>query len=394
MNTRPRPSHTLHLRWSLPLLMSLSLAACGGGGGGEDVQSLLDQARAHQPYAQRCDLPATPRGTLDLPLPRGEHCVGKAAFRIADGRRAEPLTPNDDTDRRELTLKVWYPVHSGPGGSAADYLDPAVRPVLEASIPEELGLRPLPTVRGWSKAGLAPRGGAYPVILFSPGFGGISEQYTALVEDLASHGYVVVGIDHPYVSGITPLSNGHIALADAGLLAQAQTRDAALRTVVDDMRQVLDWLQAQDAPGSSNVLRGHLDFKRVGAYGHSFGGAASLHLGREDGRVRAAINMDGSLFGDTAGTWPKPTLLLLSERGADATYDALQRDRHAPHEQFIIAGAGHGSFTDLPRLLLQAKPDTPPAAMEELDFGRIEPTAGLTIARDRVLDFFRLHIGQ
>ena len=389
---RPRTSSLRRLRFGLPLLISVALAACGGGG--DDAESLLDKARARQPYAQRCALPDTPRGTLDLPLPRGEHCVGKAAFRIADGRRAEPLTPDDDSDRRELTLKVWYPVHSGPRGSAADYLDPVVRPVLEASIPEELGLRPLPAVRGWSKAGLAPRAGQYPVILFSPGFGGISEQYTSLVEDLASHGYVVVGIDHPYVSGITALSNGHIALADAGLLAQPQTRDAALKTVVDDERQVLDWLQAQDAPGSSNVLHGHLDFKRIGAYGHSFGGAASLHLGREDGRVRAAINMDGSLFGDTAGAWPKPTLLLLGERGADATYDALQRDRNAPHEQFTISGAGHGSFTDLPRLLLQARPDTPPAAMEALEFGRIEPTAALTIARDRVLDFFRLHLGQ
>jgi dienelactone hydrolase len=392
MKTRqPLASSIRRLRFSLPLLITLGLAACGGG---DDVKTLLDEARAHQPYAQRCALPATPRGTLDLPLPRGAHCVGKAAFRIADGRRAEPLTPDDDTDRRELTLKVWYPVHSGPGGSAADYLDPAVLPLLEASIPEELGLRPLPKVRSWSKAGLAPRPGQYPVILFSPGFGGITEQYTALVEDLASHGYVVVGIDHPYVSGITALSNGHMALADAGLTAQAQTRDATLRTVVDDQRQVLDWLQAQDAPGSSNVLRGHLDFKRIGAYGHSFGGAASLHLGREDWRVRASINMDGSLFGDTAGAWPKPTLLLLSERVADPTYDALQHDRNAPHEQFTIAGAGHGSFTDLPRLLLQAKPDMPPAALEPMEFGRIEPIAGLTIMRDRVLAFFNHHLGK
>ena len=392
MNTRPpRTSSIRRQHFSLPLLISLGLAACGGG---DDAKSLLDEARAHQPYAQRCALPATPSGSLDLPLPRGAHCVGKAAFRIADGRRAEPLTPDDDTDRRELTLKVWYPVHSGSGGSAADYLDPAVLPVLEASIPEELGLRPLPKVRSWSKAGLAPRRGQYPVILFSPGFGGITEQYTALVEDLASHGYVVVGIDHPYVSGFTTLSNGQMALADAGPLAQVQTRDAALRTVVDDQRQVLDWLQAQDAPGSSNVLRGHLDFKRIGAYGHSFGGAASLHLGREDGRVRAAINMDGSLFGDTNGPWPKPTLLLLGERDADPSYDALQRDRSAPHEQFTIAGAGHGSFTDLPRLLLQARPDTPPAAMEELDFGRIEPTAGLTTVREQVLAFFRRHLAQ
>jgi dienelactone hydrolase len=392
MNTQPpRPSSTLHLRWGLPLLLSLGLAACGGG---DDDKSLLDEVRARQPYAQRCALPATPRGTLDLPLPRGEHCVGKAAFRIADGRRAETLTPNDDTDRRELTLKVWYPVASGPGGSAADYVDPAVWPVMEASLPEELGLRPVPSVRSWSKSGLTPRQGRYPVILFSPGFGGIAEEYTALVEDLASHGYVVVGIDHPYVSGITALSDGRLALADSGLLAQPQALAAALRTVVDDQRQVLDWLQAQDAAGSGSVLRGHLDLQRIGAYGHSFGGAASLHLGREDGRVRAAINMDGTLFGDTTGPWPKPTLLLLGEREADPSYDLLLRDRNAPHEQFTIAGAGHGSFSDLGRLLLQAKPDTPRAALEALDFGSIEPTAGLTIVRDRVLDFFRQHLRQ
>ena len=94
------------------------------------------------------------------------------------------------------------------------------------------------------------------------------------------------------------------------------------------------------------------------------------------------------------GPWPKPTLLLLGEREADPSYDLLLRDRNAPHEQFTIAGAGHGSFSDLARLLLQAKPDTPRAALEALDFGSIEPTAGLTIVRDRVLAFFHQHLRQ
>ena len=58
---------------------------------------------------------------------------------------------------------------------------------------------------------LARRGG-WPVVLFSPGFGVERELYAGLVEDLASHGYVVVSIDHPHDAGVVEFPDGRVVI--------------------------------------------------------------------------------------------------------------------------------------------------------------------------------------
>src|SRR5439155_7103170 len=50
-----------------------------------------------------------------------------------------------------------------------------------------------------------------PLLLFSHGYTGLASAYTALLEDLASHGYVVLSVVHPYESVATTLSDGSIA---------------------------------------------------------------------------------------------------------------------------------------------------------------------------------------
>ena len=56
------------------------------------------------------------------------------------------------------------------------------------------------------------RRGGWPVVLFSPGFGVERELYAGLVEDLASHGYVVVAIDHPHDASIVEFPDGHVVV--------------------------------------------------------------------------------------------------------------------------------------------------------------------------------------
>jgi len=45
------------------------------------------------------------------------------------------------------------------------------------------------------------------------------------------------------------------------------------------------------------LLAGKLDVTRIGSFGHSFGGATALEVCRSDTRCRAAVNMDGGLYG-------------------------------------------------------------------------------------------------
>ena len=46
------------------------------------------------------------------------------------------------------------------------------------------------------------------MVLFSPGLAGVRSQNTAWAQELASHGYVVVALDHPYDSAAVVLADG------------------------------------------------------------------------------------------------------------------------------------------------------------------------------------------
>ncbi len=77
------------------------------------------------------------------------------------------------------------------------------------------------------------------MVLFSPGFGTERQLYTGLTEDLASHGFVVVAIDHPHDANIVTFPDGHSVVR--GHIAETQaTINKALKVRVADTRFVLD----------------------------------------------------------------------------------------------------------------------------------------------------------
>ena len=54
----------------------------------------------------------------------------------------------------------------------------------------------------------------WPIVIFSHGYGATRSSYSSLAAGLASRGYVVVTLDHPYESAVTELADGSI-VADA-----------------------------------------------------------------------------------------------------------------------------------------------------------------------------------
>ena len=48
-----------------------------------------------------------------------------------------------------------------------------------------------------------------PVIIFSHGLGGMRTTYSGICCDLASHGYIVVSVEHRFVSLAQPDSSVH-----------------------------------------------------------------------------------------------------------------------------------------------------------------------------------------
>jgi dienelactone hydrolase len=136
----------------------------------------------------------------------------------------------------------------------------------------------------------------FPVVLFSPGAGNISALYTSLLEDLASHGYVVAAIDHTYeVKGVV-LGDGRLVTeAKRPSGGEALLRDERARVTVrtEDMRFVLDQLTRIDAGLDADSWRGRLDLSRVAAFGHSIGGMTAAELCMRELRVLACANLDG-----------------------------------------------------------------------------------------------------
>ncbi|MGC5702774.1 hypothetical protein J4P02_21455 [Pseudomonas sp. NFXW11] len=330
-----------------------------------------------------CEWPPLGPQVRQLPAPGGSRCVGKAGFVLLDPARRESFASEPEA-RRELALKIWYPVaNPGQGLTRAEYAEPEALAALQ-EIDGKVhiashSLRDAPMEKNRQ----------YPVLLFSPGLGAVAEFYSGLLEDLASRGYVVVAINHPHISGMTVLPGGRVIPLLKALESDDRLTASAAQVVVDDLRSTLDWLQQRhQEPG--HLLQGHLDLTRVGALGHSFGGSAALQATRVDSRLRAAANLDGSIQGDLAGPWVKPLLLYAAGNDPqDPSMEQLWQAHQGPGVRKVLKQAGHHDFTD-GRWVLSAK------ALEAMgdQFGPIDRDLALRTLRLELGGFFARYVAR
>jgi predicted dienelactone hydrolase len=190
------------------------------------------------------------------------------------------------------------------------------------------------------------------VLVFLPGWGSPREDYSSLCADLASRGYVVVALSHPYESAVSVLADGRVVgpAAGATILGANMADMTPIRAA--DSRFVLDQLGrlAQVEPGSPLV--GHLDVQHTGIVGHSMGGAAAAQVVAEDPRFLVGVNLDGTLPEALARGWHlgAPFLWLQSDGQQQASYLQV-RDRLLAgvpgSELLVVGGTSHTSFTDL-----------------------------------------------
>ncbi|MBO9498512.1 MAG: alpha/beta fold hydrolase [Novosphingobium sp.] len=302
-------------------------------------------------------MPAVPA----LPPPDGGYAVGTEIYRWTDFSRDEPHTA-DPADRRAVIAQVWYPAKQrGPtGGARLPYIDGTGRmPATVSGLPGFLLAR-----YGQIDSHAAPRaplaGGErpWPVVIFSPGYGAPRAAYTGLATRLASRGFAVFALDHPYEAGVTELPDGRVVGTREIVLPGERDkipymiREQARRAA--DICFVIDRLARPEA--LSPRLRGRIDGSKVAVIGHSFGGAAAIAALGEDSRVVAAANIDGTPYGDlTARKLARPFLLIESDPAETPHGDQfvegngrLLANMSAPGFRYEIGHANHYSFTDLP----------------------------------------------
>ena len=317
-----------------------------------------------------------------FPRPSGPYAVGATVRQWTDAARPETAT-DDPADRRTVVAQLWYPVRPGTTGEPSRYLGPDPEAgTVAAGVAGYLGV-PAFTLDGPVRAhshalvgaAVASQVGPFPVVVFSPGLGGVRTQNTAWAEELASRGYVVAALDHPYDSAAVVLRDGRTVA----------TRVTATGNDVTDRRRVVDWTAIraadlsfalselarlnQDAGG---MFHGKLDTRRAAVTGHSVGGAAALQALRQESRFAAAINLDGGPPDPAPRRVARPVLALTHplEPGESPDYlprlTEVLRLNDADAYRLEVPGSVHLSFTDAPLFL-------PPLTSLMGSLGRTEP---------------------
>jgi len=344
-----------------------------------------------------------------LPVPAGRFGIGRIGFDLTDAARADRYTA-DPHARRELMVWLWYP---------ADQRDPDLRGVylpgarqMEANA-ETRQSEQREFEAAWpfiasgavfshavenAKPARSPK--RFPVILLSHGLGGTGFEYTALIEDLVSRGYVVAAIEHTGVARLVYFPDGRLIPEHHDPPQPGLSRDEQFKRMVAsatammvegaaDVRFVLDRLTDLNSGARKQFpLAGRLDFDRVVAAGHSAGAEFAARACELDARFKACIDLDGAMvplaalpeFSD--GATVKQPLLFLE------AYDPESRmfGTHEQHQEFFrkkeaqlaacapgsydvtlhSAGMFHGSFSDYP-LLVAADSQATTTALHNLD---------------------------
>jgi dienelactone hydrolase len=309
----------------------------------------------------------TSRARLTLPAPTGDHRTGTVSLYLIDPSRPDPWVPSQKV--RQLMIQIWYPAHTVDGYPRAPYLPPLTAGPYE----KILGLPSLnwPITAAHLGAPVQPRAGGWPVLLYSHDLGGERFETTSLVEDLASHGYVVVTIDHVHDADVVVLPNGQVDTCAVPPPTQDTPTPQSTKEIesrVADVRFVLDQLTVINRGGNPDQahqplphgLRGALDLRRTGMFGHSDGGSTTAHAMHTDARIAAGINLDGTLWTPQAVAGSDRPLLLFGRQDLDSyeavTWAEFWTKQRGPKLWLNLKDSTHHTFTDFAPLVPQVAP--------------------------------------
>ncbi len=336
---------------------------------------------------------------ISLPTPTGLYAIGTSLYHFIDTARQD-LHSENPHEKRELLIQMWYPAipSNEPKKNYASFAEIKLfKEILSyrCGIPIEQ-FNYLDSLKTHSVLNAIPVCGNFPIIIFSTALGQPVFSYTSLLEELASHGYIVVGINHTYVSGITLFPNGRrIDMADFKKLIERwhkkdeqEVFDAEQDIGVADVNFVIEKLK-QLNNNAQWSLHNHLDFGHVGIFGHSFGGTIAVQACRINKQFIAGINIDGKLHGpESEKGFATPFMFIRGQRKQQEQNLPIQRLWHhmtGPSFYIEIANAYHASFSDYFLLLSNTsctKEVTP----------KLNPLRGITITRALLVDFFNRYL--
>jgi len=269
-----------------------------------------------------------------FPEPTGKYAVGTTVMELTDINSKEIYSENSD-ENRNLVVRFFYPSLPSSDQKKYPYLGnkmPYYQKFVASyyQVPEfiaKLFLRGIGT-HSFINAPLAHEQGSYPVVLFSHGLLGLpSDTSLTILENLASHGYIIVAIDHSYLNALTLFADGKVTSSlklseqfnKMSQKEQKKFQTKAIDVYKADMKFVIDEL-AKINEDPASIFYQCINLQQIAAMGHSAGGTASIEFCRNDNRCKAAIDLDG-WYDQAIGQEPinKPLLLVFAEKSIEVT---------------------------------------------------------------------------
>jgi predicted dienelactone hydrolase len=283
---------------------------------------------------------------MSLPAPTGTYGVGRTSYALTDQSRPEPLSTTPGAKRRIMVF-VWYPTdrNATQGMKRAPYL-PDFDKVQPKLAPDDIkdmfrpstfrGIDLLPQTDVVENARIAPGKQQFPLLLFSHGWGNSNFLYTAELEDIVSHGYIVVAVDHPYDTTYTLFPDGNLILFAQDRFDRETKKPngyvnyARERAVVmgeDNKFALTEILRYANTRSLHPLFYHRIDEHEIGAFGHSIGGLAAARTCQIDTRVDACMDQDSE---DNRGSPFIVTSLDETEKQPFLLFDVSSGDLWSP----------------------------------------------------------------
>jgi hypothetical protein len=320
-----------------------------------------------------------------FPRPSGPYQIGTLTYHWVESRHE--IFSTDPNAHRELMVQVWYPAKGDTSSARAPYVQDAS--ALSASLTRVIHLPGFTfdhfkyvTTNAIPSAPVATDTPNYPVLIFLTGIFGFRQSNTFQIENLVSHGYIVVGLDQPYTAASVVFPDGHqitgwthaqmdpftnqslSPVEPAPTLNGLTLKNGNMPYLAQDVSFTLDQLTALNKADPNGILTGRLDQQRVGIFGISLGAMVASEACHMDSRLKACLMMDAAMPADVVqaglqqpGMWitrPASDMRLENWKEADITQTlntmrAVFNKEPAGDGYYVsVPGMFHVNFTDAP----------------------------------------------
>ncbi len=278
---------------------------------------------------------------------------------------------------------------------------------------------------------------SFPLVIFSHGAFGYYQSNTSTYMELASHGYVVISLDHPYHSFFTKDTTGKTITVNPQFMKEVmyinelgtpeqeiielahgwlKIRTGDMNFAIDSVKLAKEAAMEQDKASLPSywhvgetsteqeilTILAMTNTEEVGLMGHSLGGATSVTLGRTRDDIDAVIDLDGTMLGEEFSyidgvydfyeeAYPIPLLAVSNEAHyhegkeiAELYVNHVVLENAIDAKYTYFKGSGHMNFTDLPLFS--------PALASFLGVGEADAEECIVTMNQMILDYFNCYL--